>query len=259
MQWEKEFEIAKVALFRAEEKVKGFFGNTGYIKDKGIMDPVTEADLESEKVIISTIRDHFPEDTIISEERGKEGGGSERVWIIDPLDGTINFSHGFPLIGISIAFEIEGKTVLGLVSLPYTNERFIAIKGKGAFLGKERINVSEVSDLAHSLLATGFPYDIYEGNEEPFKIFYKVMKHVQGVRRPGSAVFDLCYVAKGIFDGFWEMGLKPWDTAAGALLVSEAGGMVSDFQGNPFSPYSKSIIASNPYIYEDLIQIISSG
>lgn len=254
--WEKELAVAGVAARAAGEILNGMFGHVGHITKKGDIDLVTEADLQAERTILEIIRNNFPQDDILSEEAGRDGNASDRIWVVDPLDGTTNFAHGFPFFAISIALEIEGEIVVGVVHNPYMDEYFAASKGAGAYLNKGPIRVSKTQDLGDSLLATGFPYDIRERPHGAMELFQRMVVRTQGVRRPGSATLDLCYVAAGRLDGFWEEGLKPWDTAAGTVIVREAGGILTTLEGRPYSPYLKSIVAANPYIHEEMIRAL---
>lgn len=255
--WEKEIQVARQAAREAAIVLKRLFGQVSQIEKKGEIDLVTEADLQSEKIILDIITRHFPRDSILAEEAGESNHLSDRLWIVDPLDGTTNFAHRFPIFAISIALEIENELILGLVSSPCTNEQFEAVKGKGAFLNKKPLRVSQTRTLNDSLLVTGFPYDVHENPHRVMEMFKRMIVRAQGVRRPGSAVIDLCYVAAGIFDGYWEERLKPWDTAAGAIIVSEAGGRVTTYKGDPFTPHLNSIVAANPHIHEAMLEVLN--
>ena len=254
--WKKELDVANEAARTAGEVLNRMFGKINHIMKKGGIDLVTEADLEAEKTIFHIIRQNFPRDNILSEESGMHDEVSDRTWIIDPLDGTTNFAHSFPFFAVSIALEIEKQIVLGIVHNPYMDEHFEAAKGKGAYLNKKPIKVSKTRNLQESLLATGFPYDIHENPQRVLGIFKKMIIRAQGVRRPGSAALDLCYIAAGRLDGFWEEGLKPWDTAAGMVIVNEAGGKLTTFEGESYSPYMKSIVAANPFIHKEMIEVL---
>jgi myo-inositol-1(or 4)-monophosphatase len=179
--------------------------------------------------------------------------------MIDPLDGTTNYAHSFPFFAVSIALQVKGEIVVGQVFNPILDERFEAVKGQGAFLNGKPIKVSKIRTLKESLLATGFPYTIYKDHEGVIDVFTRMLVRVQGVRRPGAAAIDLCYVASGKFDGFWEQGLNPWDTAAGSLIVREAGGMLSDYKGDAYSPFQKTVVAANPYIFTDMLKVLNPG
>lgn len=255
--WEKESDIARKAAREAGGILTEMFGNLKKIDKKGEIDLLTEADIRSEKAVLKVIRENFPEDGILSEESGEIDNYSERLWIIDPLDGTTNYAHSFPLFAVSIALQFKGKVVVGQVLNPILKEHFEAVKGQGAFLNGMPINVSQTRALKESLLATGFPYTIYKDHEEAIDIFTRMIISAQGVRRPGAASIDLCYVASGIFDGFWEQGLNPWDTAAGSLIVSEAGGLLSDYKGEAYSPYKKTIVAANPDIFKEMLKVLN--
>jgi myo-inositol-1(or 4)-monophosphatase len=256
MKWEEELSVARRASREAGKILMGRFGKINHIMKKGKIDLVTEADLQSEKTILDLIGRHFPQDSIISEEAGEYGHLPERVWLVDPLDGTTNFTHHFPFFAVSIALEVEKELVLGVVFNPSMDEYFEAVTGRGATFNNNPIRVSQTERLGDALLATGFPYDVHERPDSVIKRFKRMIVGAQGIRRPGSAAIDLCYVAEGRFDGFWEEGLKPWDTAAGILIVREAGGRVSTFDGAPCTPYSKSIVASNPFIHEEMTRLL---
>ena len=254
----KELEIARKAALEAGKVLEGLFGHLKKIEKKDEIDLVTEADLQSEKTIVDLIKTHFPQDNILTEEGSGQSRDNDRVWIIDPLDGTTNFAHSFPFFAISIGLEIKKEMVLGVVFNPHMHEFFEAVRGQGAFLNQKPIQVSNCAGLRDALVATGFPYDIHHHSKKIMARFEKVMSQAQGVRRPGAASIDLCYVAAGRLDGFWEEKLKPWDTAAGSLIVQEAGGRVGNFQGQPYSPYHPSIIAGNPAMFEALVGLLGS-
>ena len=257
--WERELGAAGRAATAAAKILMDRFGHVSEISKKGEIDLVTEADLMAERSILEIISRDFPGDGILSEEAGVKEEGSHRIWIIDPLDGTTNFVHGFPFFGVSLALESEGKPVLGIVYNPFLDEYFEAVRGAGAFLNKKRIQVSSTIDISACLLATGFPYDIHENPTKIMEIFSRMITRAQGLRRPGSAALDLCYVAAGKFDGFWEQGLKPWDTAAGKLIVEEAGGKVTTFEGTTYTPFNNTIIASNGHIHDALVRIVNDS
>ncbi|MDP3017736.1 MAG: inositol monophosphatase family protein, partial [Deltaproteobacteria bacterium] len=177
-------------------------------------------------------------------------------WIIDPLDGTINYYRGFPFFSVSIGLEEDGEVILGVVYIPVLDELFVAQKGEGAFLNGKRISVSQTDQLKRSFLATGFPYDVQERPEYYLRYFHQFIRQTFAIRRPGSAAIDLCYVAAGRFDGFWELKLHPWDVAAGILLITEAGGKATGFKGQPLSIYAEETLASNGLIHEQMLQAI---
>ncbi len=254
--WNKELRVAGEAARAAGQVFNRIFGRVNQIIKKGDIDLVTEADLEAEQSILKIIHRHFPKDNVLAEETGLHGDISDRTWLVDPLDGTTNFAHGFPFFAVSIALEIENEIVLGIVYNPYIEEYFQAAQGMGAYLNNRSIKVSKTRTLKESLLATGFPYDIHEKAETVMTLFKKMLIRAQGVRRPGSAAIDMCYVAAGRFDGFWESGLKPWDTAAGTVIVKEAGGKLSTYEGTAYDPYQKSIVAANPFIHDAMIKVL---
>ena len=257
--WEQEMKAAGEAAEKAGKILLERFGKVTDITKKGEIDLVTEADLMSEKAILKIIGDKFPRDAVLAEETGEFGQNTERVWIIDPLDGTTNFAHSFPFFAISIALQVEDEVVLGLVYNPYLNEYFEARRGEGSFLNKKSVQVSQTKKLRESLLATGFPYSVYREPDGVMALFKKMLVLAQGIRRPGAAAIDLCYVASGRLDGFWEEDLKPWDTAAGSLIVKEAGGKVSDFNGEPYTSFQNSIVAANPFIHEEMLDVLNAS
>lgn len=239
------------------EQLKHFFNSNFEIHHKeGVNNLVTEADHAAEKAIFEVIRKNFPEHYILSEEAGEIIQDSIYKWIIDPIDGTVNFANGIPICCVSIGIEKEGKMVLGAVYNPFMNEFFFAEKGKGAFLNDQPIHVSKQSDVAKACLVTGFPYTYLEMPNGPLDVFERLIRKGVPVRRLGSAAIDLCWVAAGRFDGFYEHKLNAWDSAAGFLLVEEAGGKVTDFEGNYYSPYQQFIVATNGKIHDELIEVI---
>jgi myo-inositol-1(or 4)-monophosphatase len=255
--WERETVKARYAAEEAGEILRSLFGKIKNIRKKGEIDLVTEADLLSEGAILKVLRENFPLDGILTEESGRTENLTERVWLIDPLDGTTNYAHSFPFFAVSIALQVKEEVVLGVVFNPILNENFSAIKNEGAFQNGVPIAVSQNLSLKDSLLATGFPYSIYKDHKGVMDIFTRMIVNSQGVRRPGAAAIDLCYVASGRFDGFWEQDLNPWDTAAGSLIVTEAGGTVSDYRGESYSPFQKTILAGNPHIYKEMLKILN--
>ncbi|CAN5302328.1 inositol monophosphatase family protein [soil metagenome] len=244
--------LIKAAEAGAAEMLRFFNGSFKISNKEGMNNLVTEADHAAEKAIIEVIKKHFPEHDILSEECGAEGALSEFKWIIDPIDGTVNFANGIPICCVSIGIEKDGKMIMGAVYNPNMNEFFVAEKGKGATLNNKKIQVSSKSEVIHSCLVTGFPYTYLDEPYGPLQIFEKLIRKGIPVRRLGSAAIDLCWVAAGRFDGFYEHKLQAWDSAAGFLIVEEAGGKVTDFEGNEFSPYQPHIIATNGKIHEEL-------
>jgi myo-inositol-1(or 4)-monophosphatase len=228
------------------------------VERKGEIDLVTEADLAAEQLIVERIRSHYPRHSILAEEGGdvtREERASEYKWIVDPLDGTTNYAHGYPCFCVSIALERDSEIVLGVIYDPVRDELFSAERGEGATLNARRIRVSDTDDLNRALLCTGFPYDVRDRGDFA-RHFYNFIMHSQGVRRDGSAALDLAYVAAGRFEGFWEEGLRAWDVAAGKLLVEEAGGRVSRYDGSRFSVYQAPILASNGLVHEAMMRVL---
>jgi len=227
------------------------------VAEKGRNDYVSEVDHLAEDAIIEVIHDHYPDHSVLAEERGQQGT-HEYQWIIDPLDGTTNYLHGFPVFAVSIAVAHKGQLEHGVVYDPLRQEIFTASRGQGAQLDGRRIRVSRRMSLRHSLIATGFPYRDDNGRLDQYLAMLKsVIQASAGVRRPGSAALDLCYVAAGRVDGFWELGLSTWDMAAGALMIREAGGRVSDYQGTDRFLESGDIVAGNPKVYAALSKLLA--
>ncbi len=248
---------ATEAAYGAAKILRGHMGNLDRIGKKGPEDLVTSADIESENHIIETLRKKFPDHDVLAEESGKNiKGNNGCLWIIDPLDGTTNFAHQLPIYSVSIAFAEQGELRVGLVLNPVTGELFAAVAGQGATLNEVRISVSDCAKLSESLLVTGFPYDVKKDTTPYMRRFEQCLKAAIGIRRLGSAALDLCYVACGRFEGFWEQNLKPWDTAAGTLIAREAGALVTDFAGGPFDPGNDEILATNGHIHEAMIKIL---
>ena len=239
--------------------VQEFFDRPFVISNKeGINNLVTEADHASEKAILDIIKREFPDHYILSEEAGAIVQDSNYKWIIDPIDGTVNFAHSIPLCCVSIAVEYNGEIVLASVYNPLMNELFFAEKGKGATLNDKEIKVSKKQNVVNACLVTGFPYTYLDVPNGPLQIFEKLIRKGVPVRRLGSAATDLCWVAAGRFDGFYEHKLQAWDSAAGYLIVEEAGGKVTDFKGNKFSPYQPHILATNGEIHDEMLAVINN-
>lgn len=233
------------------------YGKHHQIDKKGVIDLVTEADYQSEKFILSSLQRDFPDHTIVTEEAGRLEGMNAHCWYIDPLDGTVNFAHHIPIFSVSIAYSVEGKVLMGVVYDPMRDECFSAVQGEGAHLNNAPIKVSDVKELTDALLVTGFPYEIRTAVENNLDHFAYFATHAQAVRRLGSAALDLCYVAAGRFDGYWELLLKPWDLAAGSLICQEAGGIITDLNGGPgFLQQPCSLIAANKVIHQRLLASI---
>lgn len=217
---------------------------------------VSEIDRGSEAKIINIIKRHFPNHAILAEESGASDTAADYKWIIDPLDGTTNFLHGVPVFSVTIGIERKGEVIAGVVYDPNLDELFTVEKGAGAFLNGRRLKVSRSTELINSLLVTGFPYDIASNPDHAVERFTAFLGAARGLRRFGSAALDLCYVAAGRFDGFWEVSLNPWDMAAGVLLVNEAGGQTTNFAGDPLNIYQKNVLASNGLIHNAMLEIL---
>lgn len=244
------------AAYSGGKVLRSFLGRIKDPDHKGAIDLVTEADLGSEKVVIETIRKAFPEHAILAEESGGSGDDTAARWIIDPLDGTTNYTHQLGLFGVSIAFESSGEIMAGIVLNPMTGELFTAAAGQGARLNGRPIQVSQTHRVSDSLLVTGFPYNFKEIFHDVMFRFAACQRASQGVRRLGSASLDLCYLACGRFDGYWEQNLKPWDTAAGFLIAQEAGAHITDFSNRAYSIYGAEILATNGSIHEEMLRLL---
>ncbi len=254
-------EVAARAALKAGKILRDLYGQPHQVRYKGDIDMVTEADLSSEKVILD-ILDKTPINAkIIAEESQSTYNEipTNPVWIIDPLDGTTNFVHGFPWFAVSIAYAKEGRGLVGVIYCPMQDELFCGCLGSGAWLNGKSIKVSGISTLGKSLLATGFPYNIHQKSAKVIAALKAVLIKAQGIRRAGAAAIDLAYVACGRLEGFWEINLKPWDTAAGQLLLEEAGGKLSDFKSNNYSPFIPELLATNGLIHKELVSVIRSS
>jgi myo-inositol-1(or 4)-monophosphatase len=241
------------------EVIKNYFNGDFKISVKagGINDLVTEADHASERAIFEVIKQEYPDHFLLSEEAGAITMDSEYKWIIDPIDGTINFANGIPICCVSIALEKNGEVIMGAVYNPIINEFFFAQKGFGASLNDKRIAVSNKEKVISGCFVTGFPYTYLDSANGPLQVFERFIKKGIPVRRLGSAAIDLCWVAAGRFDGFYEHKLNAWDSAAGYLIVEEAGGKVTDFKGNKYSPYQPHILATNGKLHEEMMQWVN--
>ncbi|MEW6050340.1 MAG: inositol monophosphatase family protein [Candidatus Zixiibacteriota bacterium] len=224
---------------------------------KGRINPVTDLDLKSERHIVNAIRRRYPDHDILAEEGSRGGDRSEFRWIIDPLDGTVNYAHGFPVYCVSIGLEYRGKVLLGVVYDPERNELFHAIAKRGAFMDRDRIYVSSERRLERALLATGFAYDIATARKNNLGLFARMAKRAQGVRRPGSAAIDICWLASGRVDGFWELKLHPWDTAAAVLVLIEAGGRATRINGSEYSIFDPDMLASNGHLHRVMSHVLN--
>lgn len=250
--------IASEAADQARSLLLSYFGRLANVQRKHMSGLVSEADKESEKLIAEYFSLKLPE----SKFYGEEGVFEQQVtipkeglcWVVDPLDGTTNYIHQFHIFCISIALLKDYKPVVALIDVPMLDQRFVAVKNEGAFLNNKKIHVSDTQKVSDSLIATGFFAEDKPALKEQLRIFNKVVKKARGVRRSGAAAYDLCMVAQGVFDGFWEKNLKPWDTAAGHLLVEEAGGVVTTYEGHEYHSVKKSILASNKCIHNELLK-----
>jgi len=252
-------EVLLEATREAGSIIQEYFQGSFKVGNKeGINNLVTEVDTRAETKIIEVIQKHYPDHFIISEEVGELSTDSAYKWIIDPIDGTVNFAHGIPICCVSIALIKDDAPIMGAVYNPMMNELFFAEKGKGAFLNDVPISVSAKSDFRKACLVTGFPYKWPDSTEHPIKVFERFILQGLPVRRLGSAAIDLCWVACGRFDGFWEYNLSPWDIAAGYLLVEEAGGKITNFNGDPYSVFDRQTLATNGLIHDEMLDIIKN-
>jgi len=252
---QKALEIAVSAARRGGTIIAEGFNQKKEITLKGFADPVTQFDKASEKAIIEELSHHFPDHSFLTEEELSVDRQSAFKWIIDPIDGTVNFTHRVPYVCVSIGLEVERKLTLGVIYNPILDELYTAVRGGGAFCNGQPIHVSETDDIGVSLLVTGFPYKRKGRLEELLKPLKKVIMDYQGFRRLGSAAMDLAYVASGRADAFYEEGLKPWDCAAGIVLVEEAGGKITDFYNHPHTSYQNTIIATNPRLHGEILKM----
>jgi len=250
--------LIEAARAGASEIIR-FFNNDFKISNKeGVNNLVTEADHASEKAILSVIKSNFPVHQVLAEETGEIIQDSVYKWVVDPIDGTVNFAHGIPLNCVSIGIEKDGDIIMGAVYNPHLNEFFFAEKGRGATLNDKPISVSDETQTLKACLVTGFPYTYINTANGPLEIFERFIRKGVPVRRLGSAAIDLCWVAAGRFDGFYEHKLEPWDSAAGYLIVEEAGGKVTDLQGNKFSIYQHKLLATNGKIHDEMVAVINN-
>ena len=247
------------AVIRAGEVQLSRFGTDIRVDKKGAIDLVTEIDLQIEREFRATIAARFPDHVVLGEEFGSSGDGEGTprfCWVFDPVDGTTNYAHGLPIFCSSLALEIDGEIAVGAVYDPTRRELFTAERGQGAWLNGAPLKVSTADELIDSLLVTGFHYGIHRDPEELVSLFREFITRSRAVRRLGSAALDLCYVAAGRFDGYWESKIQPWDVAAGALIVEEAGGRVSTVMGDPFRSRAGSVLASNGLIHDPMLDVI---
>jgi len=249
--------VGEAVVREAGQYLRRNLGRVVEASYKGAVDLVTPFDLGAQEILVGRLAEAFPAHGFLAEEGLARPGASDCRWVIDPLDGTTNFAHGFPVFCVSAALECSGRLALGFVYDPMRDELFRAEAGRGAFLNGAAIRVSGVSDLGRSLLATGFPYDVRMSPENNLDHWGRFIVRAQAIRRCGSAALDLSYVACGRFDGFWELKLKPWDVAAGALIVAEAGGRVTDFDGRPFTLTAPGVVATNGLIHEPIVEVLA--
>ncbi len=258
MNYQKELNIAKAAAESAAEIIREYASEKSFETNlKGKNDLVTDADIASEKEIIRVIKKEFPDDEILAEESSaKDKMTDSRTWIIDPIDGTTNFAHGFPVYCVSIAMWENKVPKVGLVLEVANNELFFAVEGEGAFLNGETISVSSIKSFSESLIATGFPYTSFNHIDDYLALLKNLMQNTHGIRRPGAASYDLCCLACGRFEGFFESGLSAWDVAAGSLIIKEAGGIVTDWNNEQDWLFGKTIVAGNAKMHEELMREI---
>ncbi len=255
-------ELAIRAAREAGAILQDFAARGFQIEHKGRINLVTEADLASERHIKELIASHYPNHRILAEESGASAHAhnavGEYTWIIDPLDGTTNFSHGFPCYAVSIGVERKGQSVVGVIYDPSRDEMFAAERGAGATCNGQKIRVSEIEKLERALVVSGFPYDVRERMDEYLPAWREFLKHAQGVRRLGAAAIDMACIANGSMDGFWESGLNAWDVAAGWVIIEEAGGRVTKLDGSAFDNHSASLLCTNGLIHEEMLAVLKS-
>ena len=262
------FEIKKIDFMiddiiqiskEAGELIRNAFGKTHLVEFKtNELNLVTETDKASEKLITDFIKNKYPSHGILAEEGSDLNKSAKYLWVVDPLDGTTNFAHGLPIFAVSIGVQKNGETIAGVVYDVMRDVIYSAEKNSGCFENGKRISVSKNKNLGHSVLVTGFPYNIKENPDKASERFIEFLKHARAIRRLGSAAIDFCYVASGVFDGFWEVSLHPWDICAGKLIVEEAGGIVTDFDGNEIDIYSKRILATNGIVHQKMMDVLNS-
>lgn len=249
-------DLAKKAALSAGDVLLNYLGRIDTYELKSQKNLLTEADTASEKLIKSVVKDSFPSHDILAEESGLEENDSDYLWLIDPLDGTTNFAHAYPFFSVSIGLKVKGELAIGVVYDPVKKELFSAEADRGAYLNDKKITVSNVDDLEYAHLVTGFVHSHDWMIEQNLRHFCNFIHSAQAVRRDGSAALDLCYVACGRFDGFWELGLNPWDTAAGVLIVREAGGKVTNFSGQNFQLESADMLSSNSRLHNKMMDVL---
>jgi myo-inositol-1(or 4)-monophosphatase len=263
MDWDRVLRVAIKAVSLGREVLLSYFGNLEHIEEKFQAGLVSEADKESERVIAEYLKKNFPDIEFLGEESYAAGSkvqwqtaGAKGRWILDPLDGTTNYIHRFPIFCISLGLEIDGEIQIAVIDVPMLNETYTAIRGRGAFVNGKPLKISANTDLKKALLATGFVAEHEHVISEQLKIFDDIVRKCRGVRRPGAAAYDLALVARGVFDGYWERNIQPWDAAAGILLVREAGGEVITYRGDRYNPYKNSIIVGNPGLVKSIQEVV---
>ena len=244
------------AVVRAGDLQIAKFGTGVSVEKKGAIDLVTEVDLEVERMFRAMIAERYPDHDVLAEELGGQSRGARHRWVFDPLDGTTNFAHGVPIFCASLALEIDGQAAVAAVYDPNRKELFTAEAGIGSWMNGERLQVSANATVLESMLVTGFPYNIHQKADEFLQVFGQVLKHARAIRRLGSAAIDICWVAAGRMDGFWEASLKPWDTRAAALILEEAGGKVTGMDGRDWIPDEGHILATNGLIHDEVLRIL---
>ncbi len=252
-------QIAIDAATMAGAHLRKRFAEDWKVEWKGAVDPVTEVDRESERMIVDFLSSKSPEADILAEEEAHDLSGKELCWVVDPLDATVNYAHRIPVFCVSIGLEKNGVPIVGAVFDPMSIELYAATAESQATRNDQPIQVSEMPNLDRALMATGFPYDKRENPENNLDVFPKMLLACQGIRRVGSAALDLCWTAAGRYDGYWELGLAPWDISAGRLIVERAGGKVTDFKGNPIDSHTRYILATNGKIHEEGIKILDES
>ncbi len=248
--------VATEAVLEAGAIQKARYGQEIEIFKKGVIDLVTEVDRTCEDAILRRLRSAFPDHDIVTEESQLKQTGSRYVWFVDPLDGTTNFAHGYPFFCTSVALTVDGVAVAGAIYDPLKDELFTAERGAGAYRNGRRLQVSAATELLQSLLITGFPYDLRDDLQAKLRLFNRFMGHARAIRRDGAAALDLCYVAAGRVDGFWEERLQPWDMMAGVVMIEEAGGLITRFDGSPVGLSADEMVAAGPALHAAMLQVL---
>ena len=249
--------LALQAARLGREVLLKYAGKLRSVQKKHLAGWVSEADKESERVIFNFLNEKFPQDLLLGEESFEDGNdlpiASSGRWILDPLDGTTNYIHGFPAYAVSLGYEREGKILLGVVDCPALGEVYCGVAGGGSWVNGVKLQTSQTQSMNEALLATGFFGEVEEDLQEQLRIFGGIVRKCRGVRRAGAAAYDMCLVAKGVFDAFWEHGLSPWDTAAGQIIVQEAGGVTRTYEGKEYNPFEETLVCSNPFLVSEIL------